>query len=886
MSGTSNHNLEGDSSQAIDFVITAPPNNPPAVTNLAADLDSPQVLGTTVTWTAEASDPESDPISYRFLVNDTPASDWQPQNQFAWTATEPGTSLITVQVRDDQHDGPEGENGNRSAEFTISAPEVVPVQPEIVPAVVEPAKLNESPSITDLAADQASPQLLGTTVTWTAEASDPESDPVSYRFLVNDKPASEWQSQNQFAWTATVPGTSLITVQVRDDQHDGPEGENGNRSAEFTISALAPEIEPAELTPAANVTAPAENVTETIVIAPETVTPPAEENITTPIAPENVTEVEAPVNETTITAPMVENQTPILNSLMPDIASPQRPGVTITWTANATDADMDPLFFRFFLNGPATNGAWQPKTDWSTASTWTWETSAGDAGENQVKAQVRDGKHAAEDGFDSELSGYFTLSEPTLNISGTAYEDKNGNGQIDSGEALAGWTIQLVKPDSSQVSVMTKEDGSYRFEQLKAGSYTVSATLPSGWKAINPESGSHSVDLSDSDADNLDFANELTQYTISGMKYNDLNGNGAFDGEPGMGGWTVQLSRDGSVVNTTTTGQDGTYKFADLTPGSYTVAEVEQSGWTRTAPQEGSYTVDLTNSDATGKDFGNHGSFAISGTSFLDSNGNGVRDDGETGQADRSIQLSQNGNVINATTTGQDGSYAFRNLAPGTYTISEVAIDGWVQTAPEGSHTVELKDTDVTGRDFGNRGDLSISGQKYYDINGNGVQDADEPGIPGGDVSLVQDGKVVANTTTDENGLYSFKNVLPGTYTINDPVPAGLILTTPPTITETVRTTNVVNANFGMAGKNSISGVKYNDLNGNAAKDPGEPAVPGWDMVLNGTTWAGKINTSGSQPRPLMEPISSKNLSLAPTRSARSQGPAGPRPLRRAEASP
>ena len=371
------------------------------------------------------------------------------------------------------------------------------------------------------------------------------------------------------------------------------------------------------------------------------------------------------------------------------------------------------------------------------------------------------------------------------------------------------------------------------------------------------------------------------------MKYNDLNGNGAFDGEPGMGGWTVQLSRDGSVVNTTTTGQDGTYKFADLTPGSYKVAEVEQSGWTRTAPQEGSYTVDLMNSDATGKDFGNHGSFVISGTSFLDSNGNGVRDDGETGQADRSIQLSQNGNVINATTTGQDGSYAFRNLAPGTYTISEVAIDGWVQTAPEGSHTVELKDTDVTGRDFGNRGDLSISGQKYYDINGNGVQDADEPGIPGGDVSLVQDGKVVANTTTDENGLYSFKNVLPGTYTINDPVPAGLILTTPPTITETVRTTNVVNANFGMVGKNSISGVKYNDLNGNAAKDPGEPAVPGWDMVLNGTTyWGGNYTTSGSQPRPLMEPISSKNLSLAPTRSARSQGPAGPRPLRRAEASP
>jgi len=188
-------------------------------------------------------------------------------------------------------------------------------------------------------------------------------------------------------------------------------------------------------------------------------------------------------------APVVVNQTPILNSLTPDIASPQKPGQTITWTANATDADMDKLFFRFFLNGPATNGAWQPETDWGTANTWTWKTSAGDAGENQIKAQVRDGKHAAEGSFDSELSGYFTLSEPALNISGSAYEDKNSNGKMDSGEALAGWTIQLVKPDNSQVSVLTKDDGSYRFEQLKAGSYTVSESLLPGWTKQHPKRG-------------------------------------------------------------------------------------------------------------------------------------------------------------------------------------------------------------------------------------------------------------------------------------------------------------------------------------------------------------------------------------------------------------
>ena len=59
-----------------------------------------------------ASDAENDPVSYRFLLNDTPATDWQLQNQWTWTAAEVGTSQITVQVKDDNHAGPEGIDGN------------------------------------------------------------------------------------------------------------------------------------------------------------------------------------------------------------------------------------------------------------------------------------------------------------------------------------------------------------------------------------------------------------------------------------------------------------------------------------------------------------------------------------------------------------------------------------------------------------------------------------------------------------------------------------------------------------------------------------------------------------------------------------------------------
>ena len=797
-------------------------NESPSITSLAADLSSPQLVGSVITWTAVASDPENDPISYRFLLNGTPVADWQTSNQWIWTATDAGTSQITVQVKDDKHDAPQGESGNASAQFTINspAPQIQPSEPEVVP---EAAKLNESPSLSGLAADLSGPQLAGAVITWTAVASDPENDPISYRFLLNGTPVADWQTSNQWAWTATEVGTSQITAQVKDDKHDAPQGENGNASAEFTINAPLPEAKPTEVTPAAeNVTVPAaENETKPAEQMPGNATPPGMENVTAPAVPVNATEPALPANETSSPTPLAENQTPIINSFTSDKASPQTPGTSITWSANATDADKDPVLYRFFLNGPATSGAWQPETEWSAANTWTWSTSSADAGENQIRVWIRDGKHASEDSFDGESLAYFSLIQPSRNISGVVYNDRNGNGQKDSGESgLSGWTVQLVKPDSSEVSVLTKDDGSYLFEQLAAGSYTIKEALPTGWEAINPKSASIVVDLKDVDATGNDFANKLTSYSISGIKYNDLNGDGSKAGEPGLAGWTIQLSKDGSVVNTTTTGQDGSYKFENLAQGSYSVNEVDQNGWVRTAPKDGSYSVELKDADVADRDFGNHGSWSISGTTFQDANGNGAKDGDESGLAGWNIQLARDGSTINATTTAADGSYKFANLIPGTYTLSEVAMEGWAQTVPQGSYTVDLKDADVTGRDFGNKGNLSITGVKFYDANGNGIQDSDEPGLPGQDVKLVQNGKEIASTTSGQDGSYTFSNLQPGTYEVDDPI----------LVTVTTKIKIVVNIPAPVPF--TISGVKFNDLNSNGVKDPGEPGVPNWGISL------------------------------------------------------
>jgi subtilisin family serine protease len=76
--------------------------------------------------------------------------------------------------------------------------------------------------------------------------------------------------------------------------------------------------------------------------------------------------------------------------------------------------------------------------------------------------------------------------------------------------------------------------------------------------------------------------------SISGRKFKDQNQNGVQDaGEPGLAGWTMylDLNQNGQLdagERSTVTDAQGNYAFKQLIPGFYTVAEVNQTGWTRT----------------------------------------------------------------------------------------------------------------------------------------------------------------------------------------------------------------------------------------------------------------------------------------------------------------
>ncbi|MCE5186248.1 MAG: DNRLRE domain-containing protein [Planctomycetaceae bacterium] len=78
---------------------------------------------------------------------------------------------------------------------------------------------------------------------------------------------------------------------------------------------------------------------------------------------------------------------------------------------------------------------------------------------------------------------------------------------------------------------------------------------------------------------------------IKGYKFNDLNGNGVWDGaEPALAGWDIYLDTNNDSVHQSTepnvvTDPNGMYMFENYaSPATYRVREIIKDGWTQTLP--------------------------------------------------------------------------------------------------------------------------------------------------------------------------------------------------------------------------------------------------------------------------------------------------------------
>ncbi|HEY3900126.1 MAG TPA: SdrD B-like domain-containing protein [Chthoniobacter sp.] len=496
-------------------------------------------------------------------------------------------------------------------------------------------------------------------------------------------------------------------------------------------------------------------------------------------------------------------------------------------------------------------------------------------------------------------------------ISGVVYEDDNNNGVVDAGESgISGVKVTLTGTDdlgdAVNLNATTNAAGLYSFTNLRPGTYTITETQPSAYldgkdTLGSPGGGTASNDVftgvtivSGSADANYNFG-ELKPSNVSGFVYNDVNNNGAMDaGESGIAGVTVNLTGTddlGDSVNLTAMTQaDGSFGFANLRPGTYTVSEIQPSGYlegkdttgslggsTVTTDSIGSFNLP-SNTSATNYRFGELLPSGLSGTAYIDANDNGVLDSGETRQGGVTITLTGTddlGHPVNfSTTTAADGTYAFTNLRPGTYTLTETqpaglldglehvgSLGGTANTAPDSDTISGItlgQNNSGTGYDFADLRPSSLAGAVYVDTNNNGIQDAGETGIGGVAVTLTgtddRGNSVNVSMNTQPDGTYNFTNLRPGNYTITEIQPSSYLdgkdtIGTPggtagndvfSNIVVTEGTTGTQN-NFGELKSSSLAGFVYEDTNNNGVKEAGENGIPGVTVTLSGTDDLGDL---------------------------------------------
>jgi len=285
--------------------------------------------------------------------------------------------------------------------------------------------------------------------------------------------------------------------------------------------------------------------------------------------------------------------------------------------------------------------------------------------------------------------------------------DRNGNGIRESGDFLPlpfGMDLDYeVFKDNVPIDTVTLGSGNSLNirSQLDVGEYAVKrlTPIPTGWiQTTHLDSIGFVLNTSGfNDTSNFLYFKLLT---VSGVKYDDANGNGTKDGgEFDLPGWTINVSGDGGGSQVTGTG--GAYLFTSVGPGVHNVTETAQAGWVATS---GPYNFTAASADlpANNKifDFGNFDQICVSGVKFRDRNNNGVKDAGEEGLIGWNINMTGQTPVV----TNVNGEYQFCDVGPGTFTLTEDAQTGWLLTLPVGEQydIVTTSGVDINNLDFGN----------------------------------------------------------------------------------------------------------------------------------------------------------------------------------------
>lgn len=295
-------------------------------------------------------------------------------------------------------------------------------------------------------------------------------------------------------------------------------------------------------------------------------------------------------------------------------------------------------------------------------------------------------------------------------------------------QPLANAIMELLSNGTVIDTTATDDQGSYSFNSIDVGDYSVRASKPSyiaETKNAEVTIGGRVI---------VNFSLGTTAGNIAGRVVDSST-------DQAISGATVQLLSEGSVIRTTQTNSSGNYSFSDVGVGTYSV-KATKTGY---KSQEKSASVSFDQTTTV--------NFSLeASTSIL----KGVVSDSSIQQpiSGATVELFFGGGLITSTKTNSSGNYFFTGLDSGSYQLKVSQKNYKNQTK-----TIQFsKDTIKTVNFFLDTKPGLVQGQVEDVITGKFIS--------GATVKLFSNAGLVGQTITNTSGSYVFQGVDPGTYSV------------------------------------------------------------------------------------------------------------------------
>lgn len=385
---------------------------------------------------------------------------------------------------------------------------------------------------------------------------------------------------------------------------------------------------------------------------------------------------------------------------------------------------------------------------------------------------------------DTDADGDFSDPDAAIsNVTVRLFTDPNGDGDPADGVALA--------------TNYTDGAGSYAFNIVTAGLYVVVMDSPSGYHPTADRDGgvlgmiALSLTSRVNSVTNDFLVSRLA--AIYGSVLEDMDGDhDVNEADPALTNVTVVLyydpnadgdPSDGFAIATNVTDSSGEFFFGGIDTGDYVLVQTDLNGFVSSAdsdpPNDNRIRVNMPGAiNSVSNIFLDYVHTDISGQVREDVDGDANFADPDNGLANATIRLytdpdadgdPSDGTVLLTVVTTGSGLFAFTNLPPGRYVVTETDPDGYASTADTGGANDNRIPLAMNSRD------ISVS-NVFLDARYDGIGITKTPSIVGevapGEVitysiSVFNTGRVVHAGVTVQDYLPDLLDYVPGSTRVN-----------------------------------------------------------------------------------------------------------------------